>query len=78
MGPRGRSGRSRSASGIGDQRSQGVSVEVGESEAAVDSTIVVEYGESIRKLAQQIRENVTRWIEGIDGALGDRGQRGDQ
>ncbi|MGZ6669487.1 MAG: Asp23/Gls24 family envelope stress response protein [Solirubrobacteraceae bacterium] len=53
--------------GIGDQRSQGVSVEVGESEAAVDLTIVVEYGESIPKLAQQIRENVTRRIEGITG-----------
>ncbi len=53
--------------GIGDQRGQGVSVEVGESEAAVDLTIVVEYGESIPKLAQQIRDNVTRRIEGITG-----------
>ena len=53
--------------GIGDQRSQGVSVEVGEKEAAVDLTIVVEYGESIPKLSQQIRENVTRRIEGITG-----------
>jgi uncharacterized alkaline shock family protein YloU len=53
--------------GLGDQRSQGVSVEVGESQAAVDLTIVVEFGESIPKLAQQIRENVTRRIEGITG-----------
>jgi uncharacterized alkaline shock family protein YloU len=53
--------------GLGDQRSQGVSVEVGESEAAVDLTIVVEYGESIPRLTQQIRENVTRRIEGITG-----------
>ncbi len=53
--------------GIGDQRSQGVSVEVGEKEAAVDLTIVVEYGESIPKLSQQIRDNVTRRIEGITG-----------
>jgi uncharacterized alkaline shock family protein YloU len=53
--------------GIGDQRSQGVSVEVGEKEAAVDVTIVVEYGESIPKLSQQIRDNVTRRIEGITG-----------
>jgi uncharacterized alkaline shock family protein YloU len=53
--------------GIGDQRTQGVSVEVGEKEAAVDITIVVEYGESIPKLAQEIRDNVTRRIEGITG-----------
>ena len=53
--------------GIGDQHSQGVSVEVGEKEAAVDLTIVVEYGESIPKLSQQIRDNVTRRIEGITG-----------
>jgi uncharacterized alkaline shock family protein YloU len=53
--------------GLGDQRTQGVSVEVGEKEAAVDLTIVVEYGESIPKLSQQIRDNVTRRIEGITG-----------
>jgi uncharacterized alkaline shock family protein YloU len=53
--------------GIGDQRTQGVSVEVGEKEAAIDLTIVVEYGESIPKLSEQIRENVTRRIEGITG-----------
>jgi uncharacterized alkaline shock family protein YloU len=55
--------------GIGDQRTQGVSVEVGEKEAAVDLTIVVEYGESIPKLTAQIRENVTRRIEGITGLV---------
>jgi uncharacterized alkaline shock family protein YloU len=53
--------------GIGDQRTQGVSVEVGERQAAVDLTIVVEYGESIPKVAQQIRENVIRRIEGTTG-----------
>jgi uncharacterized alkaline shock family protein YloU len=55
--------------GIGDQRTQGVSVEVGEKEAAVDLTIVVEYGESIPKLSQEIRDNVTRRIEGITGLV---------
>jgi uncharacterized alkaline shock family protein YloU len=55
--------------GIGDQRTQGVSVEVGEKEAAVDLTIVVEYGESIPKLSEQIRENVTRRIEGVTGLV---------
>jgi uncharacterized alkaline shock family protein YloU len=51
----------------GDNTSQGVSVEVGETEAAVDLTVVVDYGESIPKVAQQIRENVIRRIEGICG-----------
>ncbi len=52
---------------VGDSSGQGVSVEVGEREAAVDLTVVVEYGESIPKVAQQIRENVVRRIEGITG-----------
>ncbi len=52
---------------VGDGSSQGVSVEVGEKEAAVDLTVVVEYGESIPRVAQQIRENVVRRIEGITG-----------
>ncbi|HEY8771469.1 MAG TPA: Asp23/Gls24 family envelope stress response protein [Thermoleophilaceae bacterium] len=53
--------------GIGDERMQGLSVEVGEREAAVDVTVVVEYGESIPKVSQAIRDNVIRRIEGITG-----------
>lgn len=53
--------------GIGDPRSQGVSVEVGEKEAAVDLTVVVEYGESIPQVAQQIRDNTISRIEGTTG-----------
>lgn len=56
-----------SAVGIGDQRRQGVSVEVGETEAAVDLTVVVEYGESIPKVAKALRENIIRRVEGITG-----------
>jgi uncharacterized alkaline shock family protein YloU len=52
---------------VGDNTSRGVSVEVGEKEAAIDLTVIVEYGESIPKVAQQIRENVVRRIEGITG-----------
>lgn len=52
---------------VGDGSNQGVSVEVGDREAAIDLTVVVEFGESIPKVAQQIRENVIRRIEGITG-----------
>ena len=51
--------------GIGGD--SGVSVEVGERETAVDLVVVVEYGESIPRVADGIRENVTRRIEGITG-----------
>jgi uncharacterized alkaline shock family protein YloU len=53
--------------GLGDQNSQGVSVEVGETEAAADLTVVIEYGESIPKVAQLIRERVVARVEGITG-----------
>jgi uncharacterized alkaline shock family protein YloU len=53
--------------GLDDGRSQGVSVEVGEREAAVDLTIVVEYGESIPDVSSQIRDNVSKRIEAITG-----------
>jgi uncharacterized alkaline shock family protein YloU len=53
--------------GVTDERSQGVSVEVGEREAAVDLTLVVEYGESIPRVSQAVRDNVIKRIEGITG-----------
>ena len=53
--------------GVGDERMQGVDVEVGEREAAVDLTVVVEYGESIPRIATALRENITRRIEGMAG-----------
>ena len=55
------------AVGVGDERTQGVSVEVGEREAAVDLTVVVEYGESIPRVSQAVRDNVIKRIEGITG-----------
>ncbi|MEA2481892.1 MAG: hypothetical protein QOJ07_3814 [Thermoleophilaceae bacterium] len=53
--------------GLADPRGQGVSVEVGEKEAAVDLTVVVDYGESIPQVAQTIRDNVIGRIEGTTG-----------
>jgi len=53
--------------GITDQRTQGVSVEVGERQAATDLTIVVEYGEAIPRVTDEVRENVTQRIEGLCG-----------
>ncbi len=53
--------------GIGDERTQGVSVEVGEREAAVDLTLVIEYGESIPQVSNRVRENIIKRIEGICG-----------
>lgn len=53
--------------GIGDERSQGISVEVGERQAAADLTIVIEYGESIPRVSEEVRQNVVRRIEGLTG-----------
>jgi len=53
--------------GSSDSTSQGVAVEVGEKEAAVDLKVVIEYGESIPNVSQAIRDNVIRRIEGITG-----------
>ncbi len=53
--------------GIGDEHSQGVSVEVGEREAAVDLTVIVDYGESVPQVSQAIRENLIKRIECITG-----------
>lgn len=46
---------------------QGVAVEVGETQAAVDLEILVEYGVSIADLAKAIRRNVITAIERMTG-----------
>ena len=45
---------------VGNGRMQGVSVEVGEREAASDLTMSTEYGKSIQRLTQAVRDNVAR------------------
>jgi uncharacterized alkaline shock family protein YloU len=47
--------------------SQGVAVEVGERQAAIDLTIVVEYGAAIVELSRAIRRNVIASIEQMTG-----------
>ncbi|MGI8631991.1 MAG: Asp23/Gls24 family envelope stress response protein [Solirubrobacterales bacterium] len=53
--------------GVGDDRSRGVSVEVGEREAAVDLALVVEYGESIPNVARSVRDNIVKRVESLVG-----------
>ena len=51
----------------GPSVSQGVGVEVGETEAAVDLDIVVEYGVSIADLGRSIQRNVKQSVERMTG-----------
>lgn len=51
----------------GPAATQGVSVEVGEKQAAIDLDIVVEYGVSIAQLAQNVRRNVITSVEKMTG-----------
>lgn len=46
---------------------QGVSVEVGERQCAVDLTIIVEYGVAIAEVAAAVRENVIDSVERMTG-----------
>lgn len=47
--------------------SQGVSVEVGETQAAIDLDVVVDYGVGIVELAKSIRRNVITSVERMTG-----------
>lgn len=51
----------------GPNVAQGVGVEVGETQAAVDLDIVVEYGASIADLGRSIQRNVKQAIERMTG-----------
>src|SRR3954470_925838 len=53
--------------GASSSAGQGVSVEVGEKQAAVDLQILVEYGVSIADLATAVRRNVITAVERMTG-----------
>jgi uncharacterized alkaline shock family protein YloU len=53
--------------GMGTESTRGVSVEVGSRQAAVDLSLVLEYGVSIPEVTEAVRDNVIKRIEGITG-----------
>ncbi len=53
--------------GASQSASQGVSVEVGESQAAIDLDVIVEFGVAIADLAQAVRQNVISSVERMTG-----------
>lgn len=53
--------------GSGGLRTQGVFVEVGSEEAAVDLTLSVEYGRSVPQITEAVRRNVVNRVESLVG-----------
>lgn len=53
--------------GVAESSTQGVSVDVTESDARVELSVIIDYGESIPDVAQAIRDNVVRRIEATTG-----------
>ncbi len=53
--------------GASTNAGQGVTVEVGQTQAAVDLDLVVEYGTPIVELARSVRRNVITALEGMTG-----------
>ena len=50
-----------------DTRSQGVGVEVGEREAAIDLKLTVDYGVNIPQVAEAVRRNIISRLEAMTG-----------
>jgi uncharacterized alkaline shock family protein YloU len=51
----------------GSGYARGVTVEVGETETAIDLSVVVEYGRSIPQVSEAVRTNVIRRVENLVG-----------
>ncbi|MGW1467465.1 Asp23/Gls24 family envelope stress response protein [Streptomyces sp. NPDC002308] len=59
--------RDRVPGGGGKSPARGVKAEVGESQAALDLEIVVDYGVAIHEVARDVRENVVAAVERMTG-----------
>jgi uncharacterized alkaline shock family protein YloU len=53
--------------GSSGSQTQGVSVEVGQEEAAIDLTLTAEYGKPIPQLAEAVRRNVANRVQSLVG-----------
>ena len=53
--------------GGGGSQTQGVSVEVGQEETAIDLTLTVDYGKSVPQIAEAVRRNVANRVESLIG-----------
>jgi uncharacterized alkaline shock family protein YloU len=51
----------------GQGRSRGISVDVGEAQAAVDLTINVTYGRPVHQVTEAVRQNVIRRVQSLTG-----------
>ncbi len=51
----------------GGSRTRGLSVDVGEQQAAADITVNVEYGRSIPKVTQAVRDRVIKRVQNLTG-----------
>ena len=45
----------------------GIGVEVGQQEAAVDLSLIVDYGQPIPEVASQVRQNIVNQVESLTG-----------
>ena len=53
--------------GGGGGQTRGVSVEVGQQEAAIDLSMAIEYGRSIPRITEAVRRNVVNHLENMTG-----------
>ncbi len=51
----------------GSANTRGVSVEVGEEEAAIDLSLAIEYGKAIPQISEAVRRNVINRVENLVG-----------
>ncbi|MFH1859733.1 MAG: Asp23/Gls24 family envelope stress response protein [bacterium] len=51
----------------GGQATKGIKVSVGEEEAAIDISVIVEYGHSIAEIGRKIQEGVKNAVESMTG-----------